>query len=194
MDIREKCDSEIIASVLLGDTEAFAVIVERHKNRVFKIIASHVPPEFAEETANDVFFKAYKSLKTFKNEAPFINWLSVIAVRACKDYWRINYARKDVPFSSLTEEAENMIAASPGNTGTPEEFLVDNETKNMLRKALEKLKPAERMVIEMIYRDEMSVAETAEVMEMTESNVKVTAFRARKKLAKLMNAIYGGSL
>lgn len=193
MDIAVKSDSEIIETVLSGDTDAFAFIIEKYKGRIFKIVSSHIPPDHIEEVANDVFFKAFKSLKTFKNDAPLLNWMSVIAVRACKDHWRISYARKDISLSSFDEETEEAISNSPVDCETPEEQLLNAETKTMLNKAIEKLKPNESMIINMIYAEERSVAETAELMEMTESNVKIIAFRARKKLAELMNGFSGGA-
>lgn len=191
MDITEKSDTEIIGSVLSGDTDLFAVIVDRYKERIFRIVSSHIPHDNVEEVSSDVFFRTFKSLKTFNNDAPFVNWLSVLTVRACKDFWRVNYAKKEAPLSSFSEDVEDIITNSPSNIKTPEEAILNNETKDMLNRAVNLLKPNERMVISLMYLEDKSVAETAETLELSESNVKIIAFRARKKLADMLNEFMG---
>lgn len=190
----EKSDCDIINLVLSGDTDSFAVLINRHKDRVFKMVSAHIPPECVEETANDIFFKAYKSLANFKSGSPFINWLSVIAVNTCRDFWRAGYANKEAPLASFDEETEESLKNRRSSGKTPEEELLENERKKMLYNAMNVLKPNERIIINMLYTEERSVAETAEFARMTEANVKVIAFRARKKLADALNAMTGGVL
>ena len=138
--------------------------------------------------ANDIFFKSYKSLKTFKNDSPLINWLTVISIRTCKDFWRKKYAQKDMPMSSFSEETEQTIEQGI-DYRTPEDNILGEEKYKMLMKAMEYLKPVERTIISMMYAEERSVAEIASITGMTESNVKVTAFRARKKLSEILNTM-----
>lgn len=185
MDIN---DIDIILEVLDGDTDKFAILIDKYKNKVFKIVSMHVPQDYVEEVANDIFFKSYKSLKTFKNDSPFINWLTVIAIRTCKDFWRQKYAQKDVPMSSFDEETEQTIEMGI-DYRTPEENILGDEKYKMLMKAMEHLKPVERTIISMMYAEERSVAEIASITGMTESNVKVMAFRARKKLSEILNTM-----
>lgn len=189
----QQADADVISSVLGGDTEAFALLIEKYKENVFKIVSRHIPNDDKEEIANDIFFKAFKSLKTFKSDAPFMNWLSVISVRTCKDYWRLRYATNEDPISSFGEDMETFLLENPAEDDTPEEELINSETKTLLYNAIEQLKPSERMIINMMYAEEKSVAETATLMEMTESNVKIIAFRARKKLASILNNFMGGA-
>lgn len=185
MDIN---DIDIILEVLDGDTDKYAILIDKYKNKVFKIVSMHVPQDYVEEVANDIFFKSYKSLKTFKNDSPFINWLTVITVRTCKDFWRQKYAQKDVPMSSFDEETEQTIELGI-DYRTPEENILGSEKYKMLMKAMEHLKPVERTIISMMYAEERSVAEIAAITGITESNVKVTAFRARKKLSEILNTM-----
>ncbi len=179
-------DIEIILKVLDGDTDKFAILIDKYKNKIFKIVSMHIPQDYVEEVANDIFFKSYKSLKTFKNDSPFINWLTVIAIRTCKDFWRQKYAQKDVPMSSFDEETEQSIELGI-DYRTPEDNILGDERYKMLMKAMEHLKPVERTIISMMYAEERSVSEIASITGMTESNVKVTAFRARKKLSEILN-------
>lgn len=181
-------DIDIISMVLEGDVDKFSILIDKYKNKIFKIVSMHVPQENVEEVANDIFFKGYKSLKTFKNDSPFINWLTVIAIRACKDFWRQKYAQKDVPMSSFDEETEQSIELGI-DYRTPEDNILGDEKYKMLMKAMEQLKPVERTIISMMYAEERSVAEIASLTGITESNVKVTAFRARKKLSEILNSM-----
>ena len=179
-------DIDIISSVLEGDVDQFALLIDKYKAKIFKIVSMHIPHDYVDEVANDIFFKSYKSLKTFKNDSPFVNWLTVIAVRSCKDFWRQKYAQKDVPMSSFDEETEQTIELGI-DYRTPETNVLGDENYKMLMKAMEQLKPVERTIISMMYAEERSVAEIASLTGMTESNVKVTAFRSRKKLAEIIN-------
>ena len=179
-------DIDIISSVLEGDVDQFALLIDKYKAKIFKIVSMHIPHDYVDEVANDIFFKSYKSLKTFKNDSPFVNWLTVIAIRSCKDFWRQKYAQKDVPMSSFDEETEHTIELGI-DYRTPETNVLGDENYKMLMKAMEQLKPVERTIISMMYAEERSVAEIASLTGMTESNVKVTAFRSRKKLAEIIN-------
>ncbi len=179
-------DIDIISSVLEGDVDQFALLIDKYKAKIFKIVSMHIPHDYVDEVANDIFFKSYKSLKTFKNDSPFVNWLTVIAIRSCKDFWRQKYAQKDVPMSSFDEETEQTIELGI-DYRTPETNVLGDENYKMLMKAMEQLKPVERTIISMMYAEERSVAEIASLTGMTESNVKVTAFRSRKKLAEIIN-------
>ena len=76
-------DIDIISSVLEGDVDQFALLIDKYKAKIFKIVSMHIPHDYVDEVANDIFFKSYKSLKTFKNDSPFVNWLTVIAIRSC---------------------------------------------------------------------------------------------------------------
>ena len=179
-------DIDIISSVLEGDVDQFAILIDKYKAKIFKIVSMHIPHDYVDEVANDIFIKSYKSLKTFKNDSPFVNWLTVIAIRSCKDFWRQKYAQKDVPMSSFDEETEQTIELGI-DYRTPETNVLGDENYKMLMKAMEQLKPVERTIISMMYAEERSVAEIASLTGMTESNVKVTAFRSRKKLAEIIN-------
>ena len=90
--------------------------------------------------------------------------------------------------SSFDEETEQTIELGI-DYRTPETNILGDEKYKMLMKAMEHLKPVERTIISMMYAEERSVAEIASITGMTESNVKVTAFRARKKLSEILNTM-----
>jgi RNA polymerase sigma-70 factor (ECF subfamily) len=186
-------DTETIRQVLDGDVNAFESLVVRYRALVLKIVQRHVDRGDAEETAQEAFVRAYRSLPTFKGQGDFSQWLSAIAVRTCHDYWRKAYRSREIPLSAITERhqewLEEALAAEPGETsggGTLQE-----EAREVLDWVLTKVSAKDRMVLELIYLEDLSVKEAASLMGWSVANVKVRAFRSRRKLEKLLREVLG---
>ncbi|MEI7903110.1 MAG: sigma factor, partial [bacterium] len=81
-------DAELIARVRAGEVNAFEPLITRHRQQVLAIAARHVPAAEVAATAQDVFVRAFLSLKSYRAERPFGHWLARIAVRTCCDFWR----------------------------------------------------------------------------------------------------------
>ncbi len=192
--IKEAGDAEIVKRVLDGDVNVFAILLKRHKEHVLRIVSRHMEYGMVEETAHEVFVRAYKSLPTFEQKGDFKNWLSVIAVRACRDYWRKAYRNKELPMSGLSDRhrdwLENTVAGGSlenhgenhrGDPGhNPQE-----EAREVLDWALAKLSADDRMVLELVYLEERSAKEAAKLTGLSVANIKVRSFRAKRKLKKL---------
>ena len=157
------------------------------------IVSRHVPYDQGEEVAHDAFIRAYQSLGSFRGEDNFRHWLSSIAVRTCYDFWRERYRSKEVPMSSLTEQhqqwLENVISDRSdrafGDHGSRK------EAREILEWALAKLSAEERMVLELVYLEGLTVREAAELLGWTTANVKVRSLRSRRKLEKLLSGPIG---
>jgi RNA polymerase sigma-70 factor (ECF subfamily) len=181
-------DDEIVRQVLDGNVNAFEALLKRHSLRVLKIVQRHVPHEDVEETAQETFVRAYRSLPTFQGKSDFSRWLSAIAVRSCYDYWRKAYRSREVPISTLTERHENWLEAvlSGASEQSHDEEGLQTEAKELLNWALAQLSAEERMVIELVYLEGLSVKEAADLLGWSAANVKVRSFRSRKKLEELL--------
>ena len=181
-------DDEIVHEVLNGNVNAFESLVTRHSARVLKIVQKHVPHKDVEETAQETFVRAYRSLATFRGESDFSQWLSSIAVRSCYDYWRKAYRSQEVPMSALSENHQEWLEAvlSGESQQSHDEEGVSTEAKELLDWALAQLSAEERMVIELVYLEGLSVKEAANLLRWSVANVKVRSFRSRKKLEKLL--------
>ncbi|HKN18931.1 MAG TPA: RNA polymerase sigma factor [Dissulfurispiraceae bacterium] len=186
-------DDEIIQSILSGNTDEFEVILKRYDQYVFNIIAKHLPREMVEEAAHEVFIRVYKALPSYRAEAPFKYWLSKIAERYCYDYWREKYKAKEVPMASLTDDhsqwVESVLSDQSQKHFEKEELL--RESKEVLQWALNKLTAEDRMVITLLYLEELSVKETADLLGWSVINVKVRAHRSRNKLRKIISSLLG---
>jgi len=181
-------DDEIVRQVLDGNVNAFEALLKRHSVRVLKIVQRHVPHEDVEETAQETFVRAYRSLPTYRGKSDFSRWLSAIAVRSCYDYWRKAYRSREVPISTLTERHENWLEAvlAGASEQSHDEEGFQTEARELLNWALAQLSAEERMVIELVYLEGLSVKEAADLLGWSVANVKVRSFRSRKKLEKLL--------
>ncbi len=186
-------DREIIQVIIDGDADAFAQILARYKDHVVGIVSRHVPYEHVEETSHDAFIRAYQSLATFRGEDNFRHWIASIVVRTCYDFWRERYRSKEVSMSSLTqghqEWLENVISDTADQSFG--EYGSRREAREVLDWALAKLSAEDRMVLEMVYLEGLTVREAAELLGWTTANVKIRSFRSRKKLQKLLSGPIG---
>ncbi|PIE70054.1 MAG: RNA polymerase subunit sigma-24 [Deltaproteobacteria bacterium] len=184
----ETDDAKWIGRVLSGDADAFAPLMKKYEARVFRILQHHLPADAVEETAQDVFIRAYQSLKSLRDRNRFRPWLTSIAVRTCYDYWRRHYRNREVTLSSLTDRHQHWLehAMTGSSDDAFETRLNRKESREILEWLLLQLSPNDRMVVSLMYLEERSVRETAGLMGWSIANVKVRAFRVRKKLTRLL--------
>jgi RNA polymerase sigma-70 factor (ECF subfamily) len=190
-DAARSSDAEIVRQVLDGNVNAFEFVILRHRGLVLSIVKKHVPEEAIEETAQEAFVRVYQSLPTFKGTGNFSQWLSSIALRSCYDYWRKAYRSREIPISALTDKhsqwLEEVISQRPEEALDEREHQM--EAREILNWALGKLSAGDRMVLELVYLEGLSVQETAELLGWSKANVKVRSFRARMKLEKLLRRV-----
>ncbi|MEF2146436.1 MAG: sigma-70 family RNA polymerase sigma factor [Desulfovibrionaceae bacterium] len=186
-------DRADIASVCNGDMEAFQGLVERHAPLVERIVSRHVPGDRIKEVAQDAFVRACFSLGSFKGNKPFAHWLSVLSVRACHDFWRREYAVRERPLAELSENAQAWLDRA---TAAEAQELFEQETAQrealaVLDWALGRLGPLDRMVLALTSFEGHSVAEAAALLGLSTVNVKVRAYRSRKKIKRLIEEQMG---
>ena len=181
-------DMEIISRILEGDRNAFEILLDRYRNHVFGIVLKRVSPGEAEEVAHEVFIRAYKSLPRFRGESPFSHWLAKVAVRTCHDHWRKRYRNREIPMNSLSEEHVQWIenTATAESSWNHESDESERLAGDVLEIALSRLHPDDRAVVELVHLDEYSIKETSEILGWSQGKVKIRAFRARKKLRKII--------
>ncbi len=186
-------DSEIIARVLEGNADAFEELLSRYSQYVFSIVKKHVPYEQVEETSHEVFIRVYQSLSSFKGTSDFKYWLSSIAVKTCYDFWRKHYKNRELSMSSLTENHQEWLdqVSSSQSIQTLSESAKKKEAREFLGYLLDKLTPEDRMGLEMVYLEELSEKETADLLGWSLANVKIRAYRSGQKLKKILARMSG---
>lgn len=183
-------DYAIIQRILRGDADAYAQLVDRYGEEIFRIVSGHVPFADVASVAHDAFVRAYGSLSGYKPEKPLVRWLTTIAVRTCHDYWRKRYRSRETLESDLPRTWTKTMETSVADTAPdPEEEVALGEDVELLHRALENLPPLDRMVVTLMHLEELSVKETAGMLDMSIANVKVRAFRARRKLREALTEL-----
>jgi len=170
-------DQIYIDKVLSGDTNAFAYLINKYKDMTYtiaiKIVKSH---EDAEEVAQDSFLKAYEKLNTFKGNAKFSTWLYTIVYRNSISKIR----KKKVTTSDIDDYV--IDNHSEGDEFPQIEAMKNEEQQKYVREAIDKLPEKDALLITLFYMNDNSIEEIEEITGLSQSNVKVKLFRARKKL------------
>jgi RNA polymerase sigma-70 factor (ECF subfamily) len=190
-NLNRPSDEEIVRRVIDGDVNSFEYLLKRHQDHVVRIVKKHIPLNEVEETAQDVFVRAYQALPGFKGQGSFRQWLSVVAVRTCYDFWRGRYRSRELPMSTLTENHRDWLErtlSDESNQSFHEEGR-GKEAGEVLDWALSKISAKDRMILELVYLEGLSMKEVAGLLDLSVSNVKVRSFRSRKKLETLLKGV-----
>ncbi len=184
-------DGEVVDRILGGDVDAFECLMDRYGEHVARIAGRRVPWGDAEEVAQDIFVRAYMSLSGYAGKGDFKWWLSKIAERACHDYWRERYKRREQPVSALSEDQAKRLAraASEQAAGAHADGTAGREARELLAWALGKLSSEDRAVLELVSIEGRPVAEVADLLGWSVVNVKVRAYRSRKKLRAILERL-----
>lgn len=172
-----------------GDQAAARELVAELYPLVAKIARSHRPRRTAEEDlCQMIFVKVFRNLAQYSAKAPFSHWVARIAVNECRNQLSAEKARPELRHADLSEEQTALLEnlAAEQEKHAPDRSLA---ARDLVEKLLEILKPAERLVIDMLYLQEKSVAEIQRLTGWTATTVKVRAFRARQKLRRQIGAL-----
>lgn len=182
-----RTDPQLIELVLAGDEYAFEQIFDRHKRIVARTAARYFQrPEQIEEIIQVAFAKAFVELPKFRgeHELSLPSWLGRIAANACLDTLRSQKRKpEDLQCELSTGEAETILdlTASPGQSS--EESLI---SRDLSQKLLAHLPQDDRALLQMLYVEDMSVAEIGDLLGWSVSKVKIRAWRARHSLRKVL--------
>ncbi|MFT3828657.1 MAG: RNA polymerase sigma factor [Opitutaceae bacterium] len=179
----------LLAGVRRNDQAAARALVEALHPLVRKIVRSHLPRRVAEEDlAQEVYLKMFSRLEQYRGEMPLPHWVSRIAVTTCIDQLRHQQRRPELRWADLSEnEAEVLDAVLAGSDG--EDATDAMAAKELVRRLLDQLSPADRTVITLLDLEQKTVAEIRELTGWGASMIKVRAFRARRKLRKLFEQL-----
>ncbi len=175
-------DTDIIHMVLTGNENAYSTLVEKYQNFVFTIVLRYVKSrEDAEEVAQDVFVKAYRSLSDFKGASKFSTWLYTIATTSSLTFLR----KKKVDVHSLDNEKIFAVAAS-ADSGMSADQVEQKSKVNMVNNAIRLLNPDDAQVLMLFYKGDQTLEEIAVILGKEPNAVKVQLHRARGRLREKM--------
>jgi RNA polymerase sigma-70 factor (ECF subfamily) len=176
-------DRELVRRAQAEDKEAFEELVRRHQHRVFAVAGGILRRrEDAEDIAQQVFVKAYFSLKRFDQRAAFSTWLYKITVNECWDLLRKKKVRPLVYESDLSEEQARQFGAREERGATEPDISEKLAARQRVERLLEGLDARDRMMLILKEVEGFSVEEIAQILDLNANTVKVRLFRARRRI------------
>ena len=173
--IDERCDAELIERAQAGDVAAFGELVRRHQRAAIRVAAVALGSSTgSDDVAQEAFMKAHAALHRFKDGAPFEPWLFRIVTNTAR-----NRIRRLGRQRALALRSGNLAVV-----GEPlaEEFVTDRADRQTLIEAVNRLGPADRLVLVYRWYDELSEAETADALGCRRGTVKSRLSRAMSRL------------
>jgi RNA polymerase sigma-70 factor (ECF subfamily) len=172
-------DGDLITRFMDGDLSGFEGLVRKYQDRIYNLCRYMIQDTHdAQDAAQDVFLKAYESLKAFKPNASLYTWLYRIAVNTCLDY-----KKKSRPEQG---EDESLIDELASAEPSPEQRYHSKELGQAIRMGLQKLPENLRAAIVLKEIEELSYDEIAEVLHISLGTVKSRISRAREELRQLL--------
>lgn len=172
----------LVPGVLAHDESAARELVRRLHPLVARIVRSHRPRRTAEEDlCQMIFIKIFQKLPQFSGRAPLEHWVSRVAINTCLNQIQAEKVRPEFRYADLSAEEEAVVQnlAAPARELPPDLNLA---ARDLVEHLLLALKPVERLVIDLLYLQQLSVAEIQRRTGWNASLVKVRAFRARQKM------------
>ncbi len=189
-------DSEIVQRVLDGDRASFELIMRRYNRRLYRIARSVLHNEAdAEDVVQDAYLRAYEHLPGFEGKGLFSAWLAKIALNEALGRLRgAEGSRSQISFDDPEESEEaNYMATMISTLPSPEQNAVRGEVRHLLEAAIDALPDAYRMAFILCGVEEMSVAETAECLDVEPATVKTRYHRARNILREQLSGLVDSS-
>src|SRR4029077_5197617 len=196
LDLKAARECELMQRICAGETDLFYELIRPYERGVFFAAASILGNDSdAEEVAQEAVLKAFKNLARFRQESKFSTWLIQIAINEAKMKLRKDrrHLYESIDNGQQTDEGDYIPTDFADWREIPSDALEQSELREALEKALKSLPEKYRTVL--ILRDvqQMSIAETAQILGLSEENVKTRTSRARLQMRDLLAPGWGGS-
>ena len=176
----------LVGRVRERDEDAAREFMDRLHPLVLKVVRGHLPWRTSEEDlVQTVFMKVFANIEQFEGRVPIEHWVSRIAVNTCLSAIKAEKSRPELRWADLSEEAQAVVEslAVDRTEGSDAGGAAAGE---LVKDLLGRLNPADRLVVTLLHLEEKSVAEVRARTGWSTALVKVRAFRARKKLQKIL--------
>ncbi len=182
---RALSDEEVVARVLGGETALFELIMRRHNQRLYRVARSIVRhDQEAEDVLQQAYVAAYTHLDQFAGDARFSTWLTRITIHQALGRVRQRTRLHEV---DLDEGESKMSDLATGAT-SPEDAVSGRELQQLIEEAVDELPETYRTAFMLREVQQLSVAETAACLDISEENVTIRVHRARAMLRRSMLA------
>jgi len=184
-------DLALVLASRNGDTAAFSELVKRYDRMLLRIaIRVTQDMEDAEEAVQEAFFKAYQRLDQYREHASFSTWLVRIVLNESFMKLRKRKATEKFVNYEIEHDGEALLLDVTDWRPSPETLYRSSEFREILINSLQKLSPALKAVFVLRDMEEYSLAETAELLNLTSTNVRTRLSRARLKLREELSRYF----
>ncbi|MBN1591300.1 MAG: sigma-70 family RNA polymerase sigma factor [Pirellulales bacterium] len=192
--MKEDPDREFVERAVSGDYAAFESLVKKYERRVYRLAVRIVhQKQDAEEVVQQTFLSVLEHLDGFRQEAGFATWLMRIATNHALVLLRRRAAHPTVSLTEPSRDDEGLPRPQfvAEWRQTAEEVVSNREMRQLLGKILDDLDLKYSLVFVLRDLEEFSTQETAEILHISENNVKVRLSRARLMLRERLTRLFG---
>lgn len=176
-------DATLAAQALAGRQAAYGALMRRHRDAVYRLARGHVgDADAAMDIVQESFVAAFASLARYDGRRPFRGWIARITINKCHDWARRRAVRRFLSFARPIDDAHHVADATPG----ADVQIADTQALDQAMRAIAKLPAALKDVLILRTIEEMSQAETARLLGVSEKAVETRLYRARRKLDELL--------
>jgi RNA polymerase sigma-70 factor (ECF subfamily) len=180
----ERDDADLVERLKAGDEEALETLFNRYSTKLYTV-AQRILGEVAdaEEVIQDVFWTAFRKAKSFRGTAQFSTWLYRLTVNAALGKIRRSKRNKEIEYEEylpkFQKDGHHLVRPVVDWSDTLDEKYAEQELQQLLKDALEQLKPVDKSVVVLSDLEGMSDKEIAETLGLTVPAVKTRLHRAR---------------
>lgn len=179
-----EADEELYRRFTEQDTAAFEELLARYQEPVYRLVFRIIGrSEDARDVTEEVFINIWENPASYKNIAKFSTWLYRVATNRAISFVRLRRFKSLLSFS----EHDPTDTYSDDPDDRPDIQTEQTDAAERIGRAMMKLPPRQRAAIHLRYREEMSVAEVAGVMNLSQKSVESLLFRAKQTLRKLLD-------
>jgi RNA polymerase sigma-70 factor (ECF subfamily) len=169
-----KKENLLVRRAQSGDDRAFGQLVQIYQNQILYLVYDFIGDyEQAQDIAQDIFVKTYKSIKSFEGRSSFGTWLKRIAINSCNDVLR---KKKRMP-ENVRIKTSLAVSESPAN---------QEENREIIDRAFASLSPNQYSAMVLRYFQDEEISEIAKIMLINENTVRIHIHRAMLKLRKML--------
>src|ERR1700723_2423925 len=179
----EACEMCLVAAAKEGDHQAYAELCRRHSAQIFRTVLRITGNTAdAEDTLQEALLKAYIQIRGFEGRSAFSSWLTRIACNSALMLLRKKRSQPVFSFESGSEMDDFKLPEPTETSHNPEESCIQSALENELVQAIRYLPPSLRVVMQIRYREDASVAQIANMLGISEAAVKSRLLRAKSKI------------
>lgn len=177
-------DQQLVQNFLTGDDAAFEELVGRYLKPVYNFLYQLTnDPSAVDDLTQVTFVKVWKNIRRFDQKKSFKVWIFAIAKNTAYDYFK---KKKTLPFALFErEDGSNKLEEISEEAVLPDELLMQADSAKELEEKLNQLAPRYKLILLMRYRDDLSLAEIAEILNLSYNTIKSQHQRALSGLKKL---------